>query len=299
MMTDTLQGIGQRFGDLMNIYLINLDRAQDRRDYMLSELGRLLPEARVTRAMCVDIRADGWRLPEGVQPGHWNSDRWSLTASDIEIFRSHVDCWQKIAASGQTGLVLEDDLLFADAFGDTIRQLILQDRQQITRLDATPSPLLLGPSQPCNTGLVLTPVRSLAASAGAYMLDPGTADKLAQTVRIERTVDDYLFDPTPEDRGARGHGQPIMQLEPAVTLQAQFGTFSDPARDIPDFLKATKRVDTNTRKARVYSGPVAYRLRKEYLRLRYKARFATRRAQTETEGGRWGPPALHPDLAWV
>lgn len=282
----------------MQAYLINLDRARDRRDYILSELSRLLPDMTVERAMCVDIKAKDWAPPSFVKPGRWNSDRWSLTPSDIEIFRSHIDCWEKIAASGQPGLVLEDDLLFANDFGRVVQQLEHKGIRGIVRLDAVQTSLVLGTPQPIGDGCVLTPAKSLAASAAAYMLDPQTAAALVRDVRIERTVDDFLFDPTPKDRGARGHGLPIMQMEPAVAIQAQFGSFSGAEREIPEFLKMTKRTDVKTRKDRSYIGPPLYRLRKELLRFAYRFRLSGRIKSAEQQGGRWGIPALHADLSW-
>ncbi|WP_171181211.1 glycosyltransferase family 25 protein [Ruegeria sp. HKCCD8929] len=282
----------------MQAYLINLERAQDRHDYILSELSRLLPDIKVERALCIDIKVSGWKPPSFVKPGRWKSDRWSLTPSDIEIFRSHLDCWEKIAASGRPGLVLEDDLLFADDFGRVAGHLEQSGIHGIVRLDAVQSPLILGKPAPSVDGYSLTPALSLTASAAAYLLDPQSAASLARDARIERTVDDFLFDPTPKDRGARGHGLPILQLEPAIAIQAQFGSFSSADREIPEFLKMTKRTDVKTRKDRSYTGPLLYRLRKEVLRFAYRFRRAGRIKKIEKKGGRWGMPMLHPDLQW-
>ena len=84
----------------MKIYLINLERSIDRRSHMLSELAKFLPEIPIERALCRDIKNTDWSMPEDIQPGHWKNDRWALGPSDIEIFRSHIDCWKKISESG-------------------------------------------------------------------------------------------------------------------------------------------------------------------------------------------------------
>jgi len=282
----------------MIAYLINLDRASDRRDYMIEELSRLLPNMPVERAMCIDIKSADWVRPSFVQSGRWKSDRWSLGPSDIEIFRSHIDCWQKIAASGETGLVLEDDLLFSKKFGHAIKQLETAQLQGIVHLDGTGQPLILRNATTHLIDFSLCPVGTITASAAAYILNPKTAATLIENAKIERTVDDYLFDPTPSDRGTDGHGLPIFQLEPIVTIQAQFGTFADPVRLVPEFIKATKRVDANKRRDPKIIGPRLYRLRKEMLRALYRHRLAQRKRSTISKGGRWAVPELCYDLRW-
>ena len=282
----------------MKGYLINLDRASDRRDYMVGMLSRLVPDMVIERAMNVDIKAANWAPPTFIQPGRWKSDRWSLGPSDIEIFRSHIDCWEKISTSGEAGLVLEDDLLFSKNFPQAIEQLKSVRPRGIVRLDGVASPMILRKCVTQMTGFTLCPVGSLTASAAAYMLDPQTAAGLVANVKIERTVDDYLFDPTPQDRGAKGHDLPILQLEPIVAIQAQFGQFSDPEQVIPAYLKATKRTDTSTRKSQIYTGPRVYRLRKELLRALYRYRLTRRVKNVIVDGGRWGIADLSPDLHW-
>lgn len=280
----------------MKIYLINIERASDRRQYMLGELSRLLPGVAIERAMCVDIKSDGWKAPTWVRAGRWKSDRWSLGPSDIEIFRSHMDCWEKISASREPGLVFEDDLLFAEQLATAVEVLTACAVEGLVRLDGVPGPILLGPQQPLSSGFSLARVKTIVASAGAYFVDPKTASGLAEVAQVNRTVDDFLFDPTPSDRGTSGHAAPIFQLEPAVAVQAQFGSFADERRVIPDFLLATKRADTGKRRDRRYTGPLAYRVRKELLRSVYRRRLKSRIAETLAAGGRWSSPVMSADL---
>jgi|GEM_PF-2642082 len=282
----------------MKIYLINLDRAEDRRKHMMDELSRYLPDVLVERAMCLDIKRPDWSVPDFITPGRWKSDRWSLGPSDIEIFRSHLDCWEKIAKSGEVGIVLEDDLLFAADFADGVKKVDVNKLHGILRLDGLNRPILLEKPIAIFGNFTVSPVASIAASAAAYMLDPKTAAELAQTAVIERTVDDYLFDPTPDVRGARGHNFPVLQLEPVITVQAQFGTYSDRTRKVPSFLENTKRVDVHKRKDKAFTGPLLYRLRKEVMRFKYKKQLKQRIEQNKSAGGRWGSPDLCPDLIW-
>jgi hypothetical protein len=39
----------------------------------------------------------------------------------------------------------------------------------------------------------ISKINSIAASAAAYALDSNTAGKLISNIRVERTLDDYLF----------------------------------------------------------------------------------------------------------
>lgn len=283
----------------MNFFLINLDRAADRRYHMVKEISRLIPNAPIERAMCIDIKAFGWAPPAFVKPGRWKSDRWSLGPSDIEIFRSHIDCWEKISSSGEVGVVLEDDLLFSKDFTRAISKLEAAQVRGLVRLDGVGRPLILDKAVLHLDEFTLCPVGSLAPSAAAYMLDPQTAAELVAKVKIERTVDDYLFDPTPSDHGVKGHNFTILQIEPVVTVQAQFGKYADPMREIPDFLKVTKRVDAANRKSKVYRGPWPYRVRKEILRVLLRRRLSQRIDFVTSNGGRWTEPDLCADLLWV
>jgi hypothetical protein len=130
------------------------------------------------------------------------------------------------------------------------------------------------------------------------MLDSGTAAKLAADARTERTLDDYLFDPYPSERGASGHGLDIFQLEPVIALQGQFGTFNSPSRDMPDFLLVTKRIDVASRKNKEFRGPFLYRLKKEFLRAKHRRAQATRVHDVLAKGGTHRTIETAFDLRW-
>lgn len=282
----------------MNAYLINLDRATERRDYMISTLKELWPELRVQRALAVDIKSPDWVAPREYQPGAWKSDRWALGASDIEIFRSHLDSWKKIAVSGKTGIVLEDDLLFSIRFRSSVECLLEQPLSGIVRLDGLSSKLLLETPNFLTPDVYVSRVRSLAPSSAAYLLSSEAAASLVSQAWIARTVDDFLFDPFPTDRGTRGHDLPIWQLEPAPCTQAQFGTFTSPDKKVPAFLKVTERKDLDTRKDSAIAGPPLYRLRKEALRFLRRRREAARIKQIVGAGGRIEPARPAEGLHW-
>lgn len=282
----------------MNIFLLNLDRAADRRDYMMAELDRLMPGATVTRALAVDIRDPGWRPPELYAQGRWNSDRWSLAPSDIEIFHSHLDCWRRIAESGSPGIVMEDDLLFSDRFPAAVDSVLAARPDGIVRLDGMDRAILLGPGRDIGGAMAIAPLESPVPSSACYLMLPEIAARLSRSARIERTVDDFLFDPHPGERGARGHGLPLYQCVPAVAAQAQWAAFTDPGREMPEFLRITKRADMARRKSFEAAGPWPYRLRKELLRITRRRAEAKRKSRVLAAGGSFGPVPPAPDLRW-
>ena len=282
----------------MKIYLINLERSVDRRSHMLSELLKLAPGVPIKRAFCKDIKDINWSMPKDIRPGRWKSDRWALGPSDVEIFRSHVDCWEKISLSDEMGIVLEDDLVFSNNFAKIVELLNSENINGIIRLDGVNLPLLMSKSAEVNHEFHISRINSIAASAAAYALDPNTARDLVSKFTIDRTLDDYLFDPTPSYRGARGHTLPIYQIEPIVAVQAQFGNYSDSSIQLPVFLKATKRIDTKNRKVKSLQGPPLYRLKKEILRIIHRKRLKRLKKNIICKNGEWKVPDLSKDLTW-
>ena len=277
--------------------LISLERAAERRALFVEAIQRLSPGVEIRRARAVDVSSPDWTVPEGYSDPNWASDRWALRPSDIEIFLSHKDAWEQLAESGQGGFVFEDDVLFSESFGGAAATLDAASPEGIIKIDGLGSPHLLGPIEAAGQ-LTLRRVEAYLPSAAAYYLSAETARKLSASARIERTVDDYLFDPYPEERGSAGHGLAIYQLDPAITVQGQFGTYSDLGRSVPDFVASTKRSDLAKRKSRVLAGPVHYRILKEWRRWRARKAFARRKDRVLASGGVFQPPVAPDDLRW-
>lgn len=265
---------------------------------MIKELTKLIPSVSIDRALCVDIKNANWTMPNDINPGHWSSDRWALSPSDIEIFRSHMDCWEKISKSGEIGIILEDDLLFSNNFGQVIEILKNENLTGIIRLDGVNLPLLIKKHTKIIKNITISKIDSIAASSAAYSVDPITATNLIIKAKVDRTVDDYLFDPATITKGAKGHGLQIYQIEPIIAVQAQFGIYSDKSKKIPEFLKLTKRVDVNSRKSRSLTGPLLYRFRKEIIRIIYRYQLKRLKIAIIDNGGAWRVPSLSKDLYW-
>ena len=265
---------------------------------MLSKLNELAPNVPVERALCIDIKNVDWAMPDNIRPGYWSSDRWRLGPSDIEIFRSHMDCWKRISKSGELGIVLEDDLIFSENFKEIINVMDKKELNGIFRLDGVAVPLLMNKQEKINKNFSVSKIDSIAPSAAAYVLDPITAENLIESAKVDRTLDDYLFDPTPIDRRIKGHGLLVYQIEPVVAVQAQFGTYSEKLHYIPNFLKLTKRNDVKQRKSKFLKGPILYRLRRELMRKIYKYRLKKRKKNIIARNGAWRKPKLSKDLSW-
>ncbi|MDB4045793.1 glycosyltransferase family 25 protein [Amylibacter sp.] len=282
----------------MKIYLINLETSSDRRAHMYNELKRLVPTIQIKRALCVDIKNNDWSTPKNIKPGKWQSDRWALGPSDIEIFRSHQYCWNKIAASKEMGIILEDDLLFSNNFPKILKFLTKLKINGIFKLDGVNLPLLINKPTMISENVQISKFKTIAVSAAAYAIDPQTAKELSGLAKINRTVDDYLFDPAQTSRNAQRHCLPIFQVEPVCAAQAQFGAYFDKTRQIPSFLEVTKRADAKSHKSRLLSGPILYRFKKEIIRTIYKYKLQKYKKNIIAKNSSWRSPRLSKDLVW-
>ena len=91
------------------------------------------------------------------------------------------------------GIILEDDLLFSNDFGQVIKILENENLTGIVRLDGVNLPLIINKPTKITENITISKIDSIAASAAAYSLDPITATNLLLKAKVVRTVDDYLF----------------------------------------------------------------------------------------------------------
>lgn len=86
----------------MHIFVINLERAAERRAYILDHLGKLGLAAEILPAV-EGARVPREELPEGTHPG--------LSPGEIGCYLSHVRFWQIVVDRGlEHAIVLEDDV---------------------------------------------------------------------------------------------------------------------------------------------------------------------------------------------
>jgi glycosyl transferase, family 25 len=98
------------------IFMLNLDRATERREIMLDRLANLGLEAEILSA--VDGRSlDAADLPPGTEPG--------LSPGEIGCYLSHVNSWKTIILRGLShAIVLEDDVIISANLMNVVEEII-------------------------------------------------------------------------------------------------------------------------------------------------------------------------------
>lgn len=180
-MTDPLQDLP--------VWLINLDRATQRRAAMEERLARLgLP---YTRFPGVDGRAEEARLLANTDvPAFERNMGRKVLIGGIGCYHSHLGVWEAFLATDKpVALVLEDDIVFHDDFLPALR-LGLQARAHwdILRFNCIRAklPICQGMAGPYRLNAYLGPF----TGNGAYLITRETAGKLLPAMRrVTRATD--------------------------------------------------------------------------------------------------------------
>ncbi|QND44556.1 glycosyltransferase family 25 protein (plasmid) [Rhizobium lusitanum] len=177
----------------LKIYLINLDRAEDRLAFMSEELSRagLLFE----RVSAIDGRNIAFPIPEFDAQAYRRCHGRQANPSEVGCYLSHIECARRFLASGEPhALILEDDLTFPEDFGDLLRaSLNAAATWDILRLSTV------------NTGrkypfVDITPRRSLAVAltrekgSGAYIINRRAARWMVEKLVPMRLPYDIAYD---------------------------------------------------------------------------------------------------------
>lgn len=198
----------------MKAYCINLDRRPDRRDHMWSAFKRLGVE--VERVPAIDGSLPEFASEtELLKPG---VSGLRLGAGAYACFQSHRLCWQKLVESGAPyAMVLEDDLVIADGFGDFLADEWVPDDADIVKLETWGVRVHLDRRKVAmSRGRYLGRLRSTHYGAGCYVISNGAAERLLRlTAMISDAVDEVLFDP----RHAVFSTLTIYQMVPAPVIQ--------------------------------------------------------------------------------
>lgn len=177
----------------LRTYLINLDRAEDRLAFMSEELSRMgLPFERVS---AIDGRNIAFPIPEFDAVAYRRCHGRQANPSEVGCYLSHIECARRLLASGEPhALILEDDLIFPEDFGDLLRaSLSVEATWDILRLSTV------------NTGrkypfLDITPKRSLAVAltrekgSGAYIVNRRAARWMVEKLVPMRLPYDLAYD---------------------------------------------------------------------------------------------------------
>lgn len=115
----------------MKIFVINLDRSAERWDAIKAQLDKLALTDLVARFPAIDGASNDVNAfwPYVDQRRAKQIKGRELSEGQIGCFASHYTVWQRIAASSQGAIVLEDDVGIAGNFKDFIDQ-IAEDRTE-------------------------------------------------------------------------------------------------------------------------------------------------------------------------
>ncbi len=203
----------------MKAWLINLDRCPERLDHMTAELGRL--GIGFTRIAAVDGREMS-EAERAAFAANADPERKSWMPGQIGCFLSHYHAWQAIAAGDDPyGLVLEDDMLFADAIRGVLADLAwLPKDYDVVRFEGSTTRVHLGPALAHPGGRALHRVRSTTWCAGAYLISRECARRLvALPASTWQPTDFFLFC---LERSQVARGLKVYQFAPALAAQGKF-----------------------------------------------------------------------------
>lgn len=199
----------------MKVYLINLDRAEDR----LLAMSKAFAEAGVefTRIPAIDGKQLSDEKISSVvsEESYWGR----LTPGEVGCFLSHRLCWQAIAEGDQPfGAVFEDDMLLGTRAGEVLSTISwMPNDADIVKLETAGSRIYLDKVVETQTGgCSIQRLRSSHYCAGGYILSRGAARRLLDDSQtFSEPVDDVLF----SLRSVAAGNFVMYQIVPAICMQ--------------------------------------------------------------------------------
>jgi glycosyl transferase, family 25 len=174
------------------IYVVNLARDTDRRQWIASELAKLGLTAQFVPAVLGKSLSELERQQLYSDSANRESFHSGLTPGEIGCYASHIKIWQTLLASESNwALVLEDDMKIAPSLNALLRDVRMQLNAQhwdMIKLigrssEAVRAQTALGEHQ-------LVRYRRVPSLTGAYLLSRAGAEKLLRTrVPFARPVD--------------------------------------------------------------------------------------------------------------
>ena len=113
-----------------SIYIITLASATQRRAFQQAQAERLGFEPIWHPAVDVDDMSDAFFLQ------HAFSWQRPLKKTEVGCFMSHYQLWQRIAQSDGPAVVLEDDVILAPQWLQTLEQLVQHPHADLINLEA-------------------------------------------------------------------------------------------------------------------------------------------------------------------
>jgi glycosyl transferase family 25 len=172
------------------IWIINLDRATERRSRMEAQFDRM--GLTVTRIAAIDGKAEAATIASMADTARFTTlmGRPPL-AAELGCYLSHLEAWRRLVASGaEVGLVLEDDVVFHDDFLLAISAALTVTHQwdmlKLNRIRAK-VPLRQSRVQDWQLNAYLGP----ATGFGAYLITRALAERLLPKLLPIRLPIDY------------------------------------------------------------------------------------------------------------
>ena len=175
---------------LLPVWMINLDRATDRRARMEAQFDRM--GLTVTRIPAIDGKAEAARIAPMADTARFTAlmGRPPLVA-ELGCYLSHLEAWRQLVASGaEVGLVLEDDVVFHDNFLPAVSAaLSVQDKWDMLKLNCIRAkvPIRQGRVDNWYLNAYLGP----ATGFGAYLITRALAIRLLPKLLPIRLPIDY------------------------------------------------------------------------------------------------------------
>lgn len=179
-----------RAGLSLPVWMINLDRATERRARMEAQFDRM--GLTVTRIPAIDGKAEAARIAPMADTARFTAlmGRPPLSA-ELGCYLSHMEAWRQLVASGaEVGLVLEDDVVFHDNFLAAMEAaLTVRDQWDMLKLNRIRAklPVRQGRVQDWQLNAYLGP----ATGFGAYLITRDLAARLLPQLLPIRLPIDY------------------------------------------------------------------------------------------------------------
>lgn len=202
----------------MITYVINLDHKTDR----MARMQALLDAAGLAFERVAGV--NGRALSEA-ELAPWSACHPEgsriLSAGEIGCLLSHREAWARIAASGEPGVVVEDDIHLAKAATRLLQDPAwLPANADLVKIETTGKSVQIGRErQSLGNGIELARLKSAHLGTAGYIATPKAAQHLLAKVRTcDRALDHLMFDPA----------SPLFaelttyQTLPALCIQDQF-----------------------------------------------------------------------------
>lgn len=204
----------------MKILVINLDRSPDR----LAHMRKVFDAQGLSFERVPAVDAQNLSPEEIARWRQGEPNFYELGPGEVGCFLSHRKCWEIAAASPEPFTVICEDDIFLGRNAAAVlgsHDWIPRDAG-IVKLEGSRPKVLLGKRSAGEVdGRTLYPLLRDFTAAGCYMVSRTCAARLvAATETFCDPVDQYLF----AGNLPYSHGQPVLQLVPAVAIQEFFLT---------------------------------------------------------------------------